>query len=201
MRDVKSLKKFKSRLPENISVDLPSVEGHTLTPLQWLTFQFYTETTTMAECCRRLQEIGFDVTPKMLSTWRRTDWWTSLLESNVEYFQENFYSKVFEDSHYLHEALVKIWRDKWPNDKTANAVVASLRELNRMGKGTVDPIAQNKRDYNIKITKEEKISIEVIERALPRMTEVEAMEFSRSGDLPKRLVDDIITIDHEEVDE
>jgi len=201
MKDPKSLVPFKKDLPDSIVTDLPTVDGHKLTPVQWLAFQFYIETTTMTECCRKLQDIGIDLNVRRLALWRKTDWWAELVEQAAGFHQENFYLKIFQDAHLCHAALVKIWKGDWEDQQTANAIVASLREINRMAKGNLDPIAQNRRDFNIKITKEEKISLEVIHKMLPLMTTEETEQFAKDGNVPKRLMDsDIIDVDPIEED-
>ena len=198
--EIKSLAPFKELLPAEMMTDIPVVEGHELTPVQWLAFQFFIKSTTMEECARELRAIGIEISARKLSKWKRTDWWTTLTEASAEWLQENFYLKVWKDSHICQEALTKIWKGEWANQLTANAVVASFRELNRMGKGRVDPISQNRRDFNIKITKEETISIEHIQRNLGEMTPEEHLEFGRTGNLPERL-QNIVEIEHHPIEE
>ena len=198
--EIKSLAPFKDKLPEGVSIDLPSVDGHDLTPAEWLAFQMYTQCTTMTECSRRLQEIGIDIRARQLSIWKQTDWWLTLTDASVEWLQEKFYLNVWRDAHHCQTALTKIWKDEWDEQMTANAVVASFRELNRMGKRMVDPLAQNKRDFNLKIIKEEHISIEVIQKNMDLMTPEETKEFSRTGELPDRL-QKVVEIEHHPIDE
>lgn len=186
----KKLAKFQKEglLPDNFIPHLPYVEGHKLTPLEWTSFQVYTQCNSIAQTLRTLESMGMKVSLDKLYKWKRTEWWQQLLDAHVEFLQENLYVGLFNESHHLLKALTDIWKGKWENDKQANAVVASFREVARLGKGVVDPLTQNKKEFNLKITKEEKIDINVVHKYLPLMTDEETRDFGKTGQIPQRLL-------------
>ena len=204
----KKEKEFEPNLPANREVKPPVIDGKQFKPWQWEALQLYVNPDNIANTAKELLDQlhakGYKVSISALTKLQTSDKWRSMVDFYAELSQENLYVNLMSKTNILFEALIKIWKGEWPeDDKNANAVVASFREIVRLGKRRVDPLSQIKsKEIDININKEETINVNLIHKILPHLEPEERIVFGRTGEIPDRLkhFEQVIDVEAEEID-
>lgn len=164
------------------------IEGKKITVKKYLIFEVYSKTGNMvktAEIC--------NVSESYIYKLKNEDWFGALQHEFIDSKQRYLHMELSEHVNLLRDSMIKIWKGEI-DPKLASAVVRSFEAYCKMGKlygqKYVEPLISNKQEIKIdnSVTENKTLNIN-IQQAVENMSEDEINFYSKTGELPKAILE------------